>query len=204
MTRDEPLTDEALTFVHDVMQHEDDGVRGRYQRLGLSGDKGNRLKNQLVENGILDEQEVKTGRTYKLLLRVTPRARERLGLKKNLGRGSLTHEYWKRFYANRLGLDGYRVELEATRPNGVGRVDVLARRASDSVAVEIETGKSDVVWNVRQDLRAGFDRVLVVATDESALKKVEGQLAREGMSIPTRVNVVLQDETENRLVPKVR
>ena len=71
LSDDEPLTDEALVFLHDVMQYEDDGIRNRYKRLGLSGDKGNRLKNHLVENGILEEQEVKVGRTYKILLRIT-------------------------------------------------------------------------------------------------------------------------------------
>ncbi len=194
LTCDQPLAGEALTFVHDVMQHEDDGVRTRYKRLGLSGDKGNRLKNQLVENGVLDEQEVKTGRTYRLLLRVTPRAREKLGLKKHLGRGSLTHEYWKRFYAAMLRSQGYEVQLEAPRPGGVGRVDALARRGTINLVVEIETGKSDVVWNVKQNLISGFSNVLVVATDEASRAKVERQLARAGLLIPTRVDVVLRDE----------
>lgn len=185
------MDENCFEFLEDVMAHEDDGVRTRYQRLGLSGDKGNRLKNQLVENGVLDEQEVKTGRTYRLLLRVTPRARERLGLKKSLGRGSLAHEYWKRFYAASLKEEGYRVELEAPRQNG--RVDVLAKKGSESIAVEIETGKSDAVWNVRQNLVSGFRKVLVVATDESALRKVERQLASAGLIIPGRVEVVLRD-----------
>ena len=187
-----PLSGDALTFLHDVMQHQDDGVRKRYQRLGLSGDKGNRLKSLLVENGILEEQEVKTGRTYKLLLRVTPRARERLGVKKSLGRGSLAHEYWKRFYAETLRQEGYHVELEA--PRKTGRVDVLAVKTSESIAVEVETGKSDAVWNVTQDLLSGFKHVVVVATNEASRTKVETQLAKVGLLIPTRVEVVLRDE----------
>ena len=188
---DRPLDEICFEFLEDVMAHEDDGVRVRYKRLGWSGDKGNRIKNQLVESGVLEEQEVKTGRTYKLLLRVTPRARERLGLKKNLGRGSLAHEYWKRFYAATFLDHGYRVELEAPRQNG--RVDVLATKGNESVAIEVETGKSDAVWNVKQNLRSGFGRVLVVATDEAALRRVERQLATEGLIIPTRVEVVLRD-----------
>ena len=32
---------------------------------------------------------------------------------------------------------------------GTGRVDALARRETESLAVEVETGKSDVVGNVR-------------------------------------------------------
>jgi hypothetical protein len=154
-------------------------------------DKGNSLKNRLVEDGILEEQEVKVGRTYKILLRITHAARTRLGLKKYLGRGSIAHEYWKRFYAARFKDDGYHVELEAVRHEG--RVDVLATKNTDSIAVEIETGKSDVVWNVKQNVLTGFYKVLVVATDDKALEKVERQLAKAGLIIPKRVEVVLRD-----------
>ena len=47
--------------------------------------------------------------------------------------------------------------------------------------------------NVKQDLLAGFKKILVVATDEVALQKVEGQLAKEGLIIPERIEVVLRD-----------
>ncbi len=186
---EEALDQDALNVVDDVLKYQDDSLRARYKRLRLNVDKGTRLKNQLVENGVLEEQEVKVGRARKVLLRVTPAARAKLGLTANLGRGSLTHEYWKRFYAAILKEDGYHVELEATRQSG--RVDVLARKGTESIAVEIETGKSDVVWNVKQDLLSRFSSLLVVATDEGALWKVEGQLARTGLLIPRRVEVFL-------------
>lgn len=95
---------------------------------------------------------------------------------------------------------GYQVEIEASRdPNDAkqGRVDVLAtktaKRASESArfAIEIETGKSDVVANVKRDLLTGFERVLVVATDEKAMKQVDRQLCGEGLFIPGRVDVEL-------------
>ena len=191
LAHDKVLDQDAFTFLEDVIEHQDDGVRTRYKRLGLSADKGTRLKNQLIENGILEEQEVKVGRTRKILLRITHGARTKLGLNKNLGRGSIVHEYWKRFYAAHFKDEGYHVELEAPRQEG--RVDVLARKCAESIAVEIETGKSDVVWNVKQNLLSGFRRVLVVATDDKALEKVERQLAMAGLIIPNRVNVVLRD-----------
>ncbi len=49
----------------------------------------------------------------------------------------------------------------------------MAQRTSQSVAVEIDTGKSDVVWNVKQDLLSRFDTLLIVATDEDALRKLD-------------------------------
>ncbi|MBE3144679.1 MAG: hypothetical protein IMZ61_12280 [Planctomycetes bacterium] len=59
--------------------------------------------------------------------------------------------------------------------------------------IEIETGKSDVVWNVRQDLLSNYDKVLVVATDEKAMKIVEEKLARVGLILPGRVEIVMRD-----------
>jgi len=196
LTHDRALDENDFEFLKDVMDYQDDAVRLRYKRLGLSVDNGNRLKNQLVGTGILEEQEVKSGRTRKLLLRITREARMKLGLQGNLGRGSIVHEYWKRFYAAAFKEDGYSVELEA--PRNMGRVDVLAKKGSECVAIEIETGKSDVVWNVKQDLLSRFSSVLVVATDEHALDKVERQLANAGLIIPKRINIVLRDGFTSR------
>ncbi len=96
---DAPLSQDALKFLQDVLAHQDDSLRARYKRLRLSVDKGTSLKSHLVENGVLEEQDVKVGRTRKVLLRVTPAVRAKLGLDKHAGRGSIAHEYWKRFYA---------------------------------------------------------------------------------------------------------
>ena len=197
------LDSESLRFVQDVLEHPDDGVRQRYKRLRVSGDKGHRLKSLLVEQGVIEEEEVKVGRTRKLLLRTTPAARSRLGLTKTVGRGSLAHEYWKRFWANRLSAEGYAVELEAPRHGSTGRVDALARRRTETVAVEVETGKSNVVENVRRDLRSGFSRVLVVATDAVALKNVESKLAKAGLIVPGRVALVLRDSRLKFSLPRV-
>ncbi len=57
------------------------------------------------------------------------------------------------------------MELEAPRRGG--RVDVLATKASESVAIEIETGKSDVVSNVKRGLLSRFYTVLEIATSTS-------------------------------------
>lgn len=185
------LDQAALDFVEDVLERQDDSVRMRYKRLHLSVDKGNGLKSRLVRDGILEEQEVKVGRTYKLLLRVTRHAIAELGLKKTLGRGSIAHEYWKRYYAVLLRESGYEVELEAPRRNG--RVDLAAKKVGESIAIEVETGKSDAVSNVKQDLLSGFRSVVVVATDEGVFDRVEQQLGRAGLIIPSRTDIVLRD-----------
>ncbi len=86
----------------------------------------------------------------------------------------------------------YKAFLEALRKSG--NVDVLALKDGKSIAIEVETGKSDVVRNVKQDLLSGFDKILVVATDANALRKVEQELARAGLIIPNKVDVALRDQ----------
>ena len=87
--------------------------------------------------------------------------------------------------------------MEALRKSG--NVDVVARKGAENIAIEVETGKSDVVWNVRQDLLSNYDKILIVATDERALKKVEQKLARAGLVIPNRIEVILRDRFTNAL-----
>ncbi len=187
---DEVLSGEALRFLQDVMGHGQDGVRQRYKRLGLSGDKGNRLKGELIEQGWLDGELVATGTTRILLLRLTRKARIVFGRRgEPEPHESLAHAYWKHFYAQRLAREGWCVETEAKRVGG--KVDVLGTRNGERIGIEIETGKSDVAANVRNGLRSRFERVIVVATDEQAMKRVETTLAKAHLLIPGRVDVVL-------------
>ena len=189
---DDPLDESAFAFINDILEYPGDGVKLRYLRLGLSTGRGNRLKEQLLSQDWLEAQVVDLGRTRKVLLRLSSRGRETLGLDgKDPEHGSLVHEYWKRFYVQRFQEMGYRATLESPRRSG--NVDVLAVKNGKAIAIEIETGKSDVVRNVRQDLLSGFDKVVVVATDNKALGKVEGHLAEAGLIMPGRVDVVFRD-----------
>ncbi len=187
---DRPLPGPAFTVLEDVLTYPDDGIRIRYRRLGLSVGTGNRLKRQLLDQGWLEDQVVELGRTRRLLLRLTPQGKEALGLEAaGPERPALIHEYWKRYYAQRFQEQGYRVRLEAPRTSG--RVDVLAVKDGRSIAIEIETGKSDVVRNIKQDLVSGFDKVLAVATDRAAFEKTEKQLAQADLLIAGKVEIIL-------------
>lgn len=187
---DEVLGGDDLALLDDVLAHPDDGIRVRYARLRLSGERGNEAKKRLLAGGWIEGQAVAIGRTRKMLLRPTRRTRAMRGLETAPeGEGSIAHEYWRRFYARQLRNAGHVVHEESRR-NG-GRVDLLARRNGSTVGVEIETGKSDVIGNVRACLRAGFSCVLVIATDSRAMRKVERQLAGARLLIPGRVDLLL-------------
>ena len=187
---DDGLEPDEWRLMEDVLTYPDDGIRGRYLRLGLSAGRGQRFKERLIQRSWLEATLVPVGNSRKVILRLSAQAKKWIGLEdgKHL-RESLVHEYWKRRIANEYRRKGWTVQLEAPRVGG--RVDVLAERNGKLVGVEVETGSSDVVKNVKNCLRAGFNRVIVVATNETALGKVEKELGREGLLIPNRVQIVL-------------
>ena len=193
---DIPLEQPAFVFMEDILQYPNDGVRARYNRLGLSIGTANRLKQQLTNQNWLQEQTVDLGQTRKVVLRLTQQGRNALKLDTSIPHhGSIAHEYWKRFYAQRFREQGYQVEFEAPRKSG--RIDVVAKNESEKIAIEIETGKSDFLRNVRQDLAAKYDRILIVATDKSAFGKIERGLAQAGLLIAGRVEIILRDGLTN-------
>lgn len=182
---------EALSLLEDVAAHPWCGVKERYARLGWSADKGTRMKEQLVNEGLVEQAVVPQERTRKVVLQLTSNGKRLLPSSLDDGRrGSAIHEYWKQVWADRLRHEGWTVEVEAARKHGW--VDVLGRKGSEVMAVEVETGKSDVVKNVLADLSSGVDKVLVVAPDEKARTVVEKQLAKAGLLVPGRVEVVLR------------
>jgi hypothetical protein len=174
------LNDDAFRLFIDILTYPADGVKARYKRLNISTGSGNRLKEFLLSQGWLESQAIDLGQTRKICLRLTKQAYDAL----NLGdaapqHGSIAHEYWKQYYAQRFTEQGYQVELEVPRISG--RTDVVARKDNQKIAIEIETGKSDFMRNIRQDLSAKYDRVIVVATDKPAFEKIEKELAKEGL-----------------------
>ena len=86
---------------------------------------------------------------------------------------------------------GYQIRFEAERVGG--RVDVLATKDGERIGIEVETGKSDVLGNIGHCLLSGFSTILVVATDEKAMARVEQPLGSQGLLIPQRITLALQD-----------
>lgn len=182
---------DGMRLLVDCLEAPTDGVRARYLRLGFSMQKGQRLKDRLVACGLLSCSAIPVGRTRRLVLQPTRYARNALGLGGTCSLESVAHRFWARYYADRFRAEGYLVETEAPRIGG--RVDVLAKKGNERVAIEIETGKSDYVGNTLNCLESGFDRVILVASDERAKAKVELGLAQSGVLSDSRLVIVVRD-----------
>ena len=80
----------------------------------------------------------------------------------------MEHRYWIGKATSYFESQGYAVTHEHLI-KGNGSVDLLAERSGKRVAVEVETGKSDIKANVANVCNDGFDRVILIATSPSAV-----------------------------------
>jgi len=174
------LTQEEVAVLKDVAGHPFSGTVARYARLALSAYKGSAVVSALESKGLLKRRTLPLGRGRLTLHQLTDSATKWLadhGHEVSLPRqnASLEHEYWRARVKDQLLAQGYEVEEEVPRPGG-GRVDLVARRPGQVIAVEIETGFSDAEENVRRDLEARYDRVVVVATSRQVKAALERKL----------------------------
>lgn len=58
-----------------------------------------------------------------------------------------------------------------------------------SIAIEIETGESDFIGNIIKDLKAGFDIVISVATNEMVENRIREKLREKKMDRIKRIKI---------------
>jgi DNA-binding MarR family transcriptional regulator len=155
-------TEEAL--IKDIGQRPLSSIVERYHRIGLSAYQGNKAKDSLTKQGLVQTETVSSGNGRIKILRLTPEGEK---VAQTLGFGvehfpknaSPEHELWKKKVAEYLKTRGYEVEEE----KHIGErklTDVVARKDGENIAVEIETGKSDALQNINKNLHKNFDKVV--------------------------------------------
>lgn len=170
----EEMTMQERSLLVDTANNPLSVVTERYKRLGWNAYAGTKVKRTLLEKGLIEQEKVSVPNGCVTLLKLTMQGRELLessgvtvkALPKN---ASLEHEYYKELVAQRYREMGYDVEKEV--PIGGGKaVDLVATKDGKRIAIEVETGKSDVKGNVLKCREVGFDNVIVVPTSRSQLK----------------------------------
>ncbi len=188
----EPLSREAMRFLADVAARPLSTTVSRYQRLNLSRRRGNAIRQSLATAGLIAAVPIATRSGQIVLYRLTDDGRSvctSLGIDPGPPhRASLEHTYWARKVAQQFEKRGFDVTLEY-QIKGDGVVDLLAERPGERVAVEIETGKSDIAANVRNALAAKFDRVVLVATSPAAVSACQRAIEMEDLdtSLPVEL-----------------
>ena len=175
------LSREEIRFLADVAARPLSTTVPRYRRLNLSRRRGNAIRKSLVAARLVEAVPIATRSGQVVLYQLSELGRivcNRQGIDPGARpKESLEHRFWVMKTAVHFEKRGYEVRREHPI-KGNGAIDMLAEKPGERVAVEVETGKSDIKANVANALGADFDRVILVATSPSAVtacqKAIEG------------------------------
>jgi hypothetical protein len=190
----ESLGRETTRFLADVAARPLSTTVSRYQRLHFSRRRGNAIRTDLLGTGLIEAVSIATRSGQVVLYQLTDAGRstcERLGIDPGpQPRASLEHSYWVMKVAEQFTQEGYDITKECMIA-GNGAVDLVAEGGGERVAIEIETGKSDIAANLTKLATAGFDRVLLVATSPTAAATCQRALEAHGSAQAVRLHTWL-------------
>ena len=196
--KSETLSETEISFLTDVLKKPLSGTVQRYKQLGFSRRKGNSIREECIRKELLALVEIPIRNGKVVLCELTDKGRR---LIRDLGHeiptkqrwGSVVHEYWKNKVAQRLQNIGWNVEFEVP-VNGF--TDIIAKRGSKKIAIEIETGKSDWKKNLVKNRKKGFSIIFILATNQAAYLSISKDL--KGMENNVHIEVNLAQEFINR------
>jgi Holliday junction resolvase-like predicted endonuclease len=163
---------EELRFLADIAARPLSTTVSRYHRLHLSRRRGNAVRQHLAAAGIIEPVTIATRSGQVVLYQLTDPGRSvcsSAGIKSGpRPRESLEHAFWVSRAARYFQTKGYDVSCEHP-VKGNGAIDLLAEKSGQRIAVEVETGKSNIKANLAKIKNAGFDRIVLVATSPAAV-----------------------------------
>ena len=166
------MSREETRFLADVAARPLSTTVSRYQRLSLSRRRGNAIRQSLLTAGVIEAVPIATRSGQVVLYQLTDFGRSvctAVGIDPGpKPRASVEHMFWVRKASTYFEKQGYAVTYEHVI-KGNGAIDLLAERPGERIAVEVETGKSDVKANLTKIQKADFDRVILLATSPSAV-----------------------------------
>jgi len=192
------ITEEQKRLLIDVIEYPISGIAERFKRLSFSAYKGNRIKDMLIQFDILKSTQISTFEGRVIYLEPTARALNELGIERRR-EGGPEHEYWKQRVAEHLKQNGYHIEIES--PIGEGKtVDIVAAKDGQRLAIEIETGKSNVMDNIRKLCSGNFSKIWVVCLNETVKKTLRDAFENADIADSISLRIIAPKniyETEN-------
>lgn len=186
-----PISTEAKRFVTDIIAHPLSTTVLRYHRLHLSRRRGDAVRRFLVENALIEPVRIATRTGQVVLFQLTyagwitcndlelnPAAKQQ---------ESLEHRYWVGLAANYYKEQGYEIDFEyAVKGNGM--IDILAKKSGKQIAIEIETGKSNILVNLKNAIKAPVDKLVFIATSPAAVSTCQNIIEKaEKVSVPVEL-----------------
>lgn len=188
--RTSTLNRESIRFLADVAARPLSTTVSRYQRLQLSRRRGNAIRKDLLTAGLIDPVAIATRSGQVILYELSDTGRtlcESSGIDTGpRSTDGLEHRYWIARVADLFEKQGYDTTREFRLDSG-GAVDVVAERTNERIAVEVETGRSDMAANLRKLADAEFTRIITLATNAQAADDLQKLLANPDLSRPQNV-----------------
>ena len=171
----------------DILNTQSSSTFTRYERLGFNPRLGNELKGSLTDKGLIKVESIPTSNARVKVMELTDKGKSLLkksGHKIESGTNGSTHRYWKYRIADYYKDQGYNVEVEKDA------VDIVVKKDNKKIAIEIETGKSNTIWNIKRDLNLGFKDIIVVATSKKIEEKINERVKKEALDKNKKVRII--------------
>jgi excisionase family DNA binding protein len=168
---------EEKGFLEFIRQYSGMFVTKIYKTLGLSSYKGDKLKSDLIDKGLVVQQETRDGRGGRLakVLALTDKGAEAAKKLTLRGKGGDLHKDLQRMIAEQAKVFGWQAVVEERIGRSLETVDVGLRKNDVMAAVEISdtTRPEQEVPNIRKCLEAGYDYILSVCPDDKDLSQLK-------------------------------
>lgn len=159
------LSEDERKLLVDIATFPISGIADRFRRLNITAHRGYKILQALSSDNMVLSSLVATTKGRVRFLQLKEKAKQFVKTNIPESRGGPEHEYWKHKIAEEYKEKGYIIEFEKRINNHF--VDLVAQKDGENIAIEIETGKSDPVSNLKEDLIAGFTLVVCFVTPDN-------------------------------------
>lgn len=179
-------------LLEDIIKFPSSGILERYQRLEFDSFLGNALKEALTKKRLIKTADIPTSKGRLKILELTNNGKnflKKLGHEPQTYPNGPNHMYWKDRIARYFKKMGCKTTIEHKMENGKS-IDVLVEKNNRKIAFEIETGKSDAIYNIIKDMEADIDLVVSVGINKEVTKKIIEQLKFKGLYENKKITVL--------------
>jgi excisionase family DNA binding protein len=209
------LSNEEMVFIEFISQHPNMFITHIYKSLQLSGYKGDKIKERLIDQEMIIQEETRAGKKGRLAKILTLTDKGSLTLKKSplAGKGGFAHKHLQMMFKEQAELYGWKATIEERIPGSIESVDVGLKKDDVRVAIEVSatTRAEQEVQNIRKCLEAGYDYIICVSEDENKLASIKKE-SRKSFNVrererikyflPSNVKNFLSDVSSKGIVSK--
>ena len=189
--KDELSIEEGI-FLEYISEHPGMFVTKIYKSLGLSGYKGNKIKENLIKKGFIIQEETRKGLLGRLakILTITDEGVSLLKKRPSPGKGGDLHKHLQMMIKEQAELFGWKAKIEERIPRSLESVDVGLTKDEMRVAIEISstTQPDQEIYNIRKCLEAGYDYVISVCDNKENLQAIKKE-ARKNFTVRERERI---------------